>query len=488
MKLLAALLCFLVALGPGASADALQIFTSTREVRSLQIAPGGTLWAATTGGILRFDKRHNYWTKFTRREGLPSHEWRRALLLKNNPAFVAMDGTAVQYRGGRWRRLSRVREPRYLLWRGQKVTSTLDGISLGNRAVAAPAGGALVTAILPRGSVLLVALFGDGLWRYDGIMWTRAFPDLPSNARQITALAGDAKTLWLGTRREGIFRWQSGRWQQFQQADEPYFHNVQNAAFFEGATWFSTLEDGLVVREKNTWKHFAPPQISSNAPRHLIVFKGALYVRHGDGIVDRFQRGAWTKNLFSGLPRRPYALAADDKYLYTAAWGGWSQWDGAAWQHHFDVPQLQGVPLMGLLPDGESLWIATQSLGAGQWQPDKKQVQWLDERHGLPDDWVTTLARFSSGIFAGTFVGGLARVDKNGVASHAFSQLRGDNVTALEANEEFLYAGTRRGLWRLDRSGEISKSTVPLDSEIQALCWTPQGLWIGTRTSVNLLR
>ena len=54
-----------------------------------------------------------------------------------------------------------------------------------------------------------------------------------------------------------------------------------------------------------------------------------------------------------------------------------------------------------------------------------------DERSGLPDDWITTLARTASGdIYAGTFVGGLAT--RNNAGWFAAPELRGANVTALE--------------------------------------------------------
>src|SRR5207244_6742885 len=50
-----------------------EIYTSTREITSLLVAPGGTLWVGSRGGLLRREPGGG-WRKFTRRDGLPAHE------------------------------------------------------------------------------------------------------------------------------------------------------------------------------------------------------------------------------------------------------------------------------------------------------------------------------------------------------------------------------------------------------------------------------
>jgi ligand-binding sensor domain-containing protein len=91
-------------------------------------------------------------------------------------------------------------------------------------------------------------------------------------------------------------------------------------------------------------------------------------------------------------------------------------------------------------------------------------------------------------LYAGTFVGGLARFD--GAKWHVFPELRGQNVTALEVNERgALYIATRYGLWR--RRGDGTLARLPhdvADSEVQALCAVHGGMWIGTRTGLYFLK
>ena len=97
----------------------------------------------------------------------------------------------------------------------------------------------------------------------------------------------------------------------------------------------------------------------------MVVFRGALYVRHGGGQVDRLAGTTWARNVCAGLPRKQAsALAVDVKALYVAQWGGWSEWDGLRWAHHLRLPELQGLPVTALCPDGDTLLIGTQGGGA----------------------------------------------------------------------------------------------------------------------------
>jgi hypothetical protein len=218
----------------------------------------------------------------------------------------------------------------------------------------------------------------------------------------------------------------------------------------------------------------------------MLVFQNRLYVRHGGGLVDSFDGRTWTRNAFKSMPRKGvYALAGDEKTLFAAGWGGWSEWDGQNWTPHFDQPELQGVPLLGLLREGDNLWLATQSRGLGRYDRKTRKFRWFDERDGLPDDWVTTLTAFEGKIYAGTFAGGLARLDGSGWKT--FEALRGQNVTALVESNGRLFAATRTGIWRIqgDQATRINKSW--LDSEVQALYAGKNGLWMGARTSLSFL-
>ncbi len=461
------------------------IFTSTSEARALDF-DGKTLWAATAGGVLRVE--HSVARKWTRHDGLPSNEAfdlerEDGKLVARFPTSRAVwDGKTWQTQSApEWKR----REPT-TQWNGRKVAATLDGLQIGEAKFSLPvqSSGTHISALLARGKMLLVAVYGDGLWRFDGKMWTRG-PVVPDEAREILSLAGDDKTLWLGTRRGGIFERTGETWKPLNLANEPFGHNVQNLAQFDGVLWASTLDDGLIARTGKGWRHVAPPQISSSAPRQMLEWRGKLYVRHGGGIVDAFDGASWERDALKSIPRRGvYALTGDDKRLLAAGWGGWAEWDGATWTPHYNLPQLKGVPIMNLAMQGDDVWIGTQSRGLAKWTRATGELKFFDERDGLNDDWITALCVDGERVWAGTFVGGL-HVYENG-KWRAFDATKDANVTAIVSDKSGgVWATTRRGLFHANEKGAEKVSESWLDDEQQALCASEQGLWIGARTSLD---
>ncbi len=471
------------------------LWTSTREIRDLKPLPiAYNIWAATSGGVLEFSGQG--WTKWTRRDGLPSHEALEMRSMMHSP--IARFPTASAIHNGRtWTLQSEPvweKKPLRFVWKKREVRVALDHLQFGEEKFDIPpqSSGTHISAVLNIGPTLLVALYGDGLWNFDGENWTRA-ANVPANAREITALARDGRNSWVGTRRDGIFRRDEGvapqkqKWQQILQPNEPFSHNIQNFADFRGVLWASTLDDGLIYRSGENWRQVSTPTLSSSAPRQMLTWQDQLFVRFGGGLVDKFDSRNWTKNAFANIPRKGvYALAGDQKTLFAAGWGGWSEWDGQKWTPHFDVPPLQGVPLMGLLRQGENLWIATQSRGLGRYNRQTRDFRWFDERDGLPDDWVTSLGTFGGKIYAGTFVGGLARLD--GEKWTVFEALQGQNVTAIVESKGQLFVSARTGIWEIKGDSATKVERSWLDSEVQALHAGKSGLWVGTRTSLNWLK
>lgn len=484
------------------------VFTATRQINALRLAPDGSLWAATGGGVLRAE-RGGKWRKWTRADGLPSHEvldlcWQDGGMVARTPRGEA------RLAGNRWTvsksatTTTTALQPVEAVWRGVHYGVTAAGLE------ARPAGqgevrkfalpnsrGTHITALLGRETTLLAGLYGDGVWRFDGAGWSK-MAGVPEAAREVTALAGGAKgVLWLGTRRDGVWKFDGARWKALPPADEPFDHNAQAMVRYGGELWISTLEDGLVARTAHSWRHFDTPQLSTSAPRQFVSFGGALYARHGGGQVDRYDGKHWTRDVFAFVPRhKTLCIAQGGGKLYLGQWGGWSEWDGHNWAHFFAVPELRGVPLMALLPAGGAVWVGTQSRGllrcvrAPAPASDKTAAVTatvLDERQGLPDEWVTCLASQGDSLFAGTFVGGLARLaaDEKTERAQIFPALAGENVTALEPDGHGgLWIATRSGLWH-EKSGVVKRATVPgLDSEIQTLCASGRELWVGTRTGL----
>lgn len=466
------------------------VFTATSEVRALDW-DGQTLWAATAGGVLRH--QNGAWTKWTRRESLPSNE-AFDIACENGVVIARFPKTHAVWSGEKW--VSRAapewkRRAPSVTWDNQEVTATLDSLQIGESKFPLPttARGTHISALLPRAKNLIVAVYGDGLWQWNGTAWARG-PEIPDDAREILSLAGNETDLFIGTRRNGVYQKRGGRWEKLNAkdiaADEPFAHNIQFLAEFKNVLWASTLDDGLIARTGKGWRRVAQGQISSSAPRQMLVWRERLYVRHGSGEVDAFDGASWTKNALPTLPRRGvYALAGDNKRLLAAGWGGWAKWDGKTWSKFYDLPNLKGVPIMQLALQGEDVWIGTQSRGLAKWTRRTGQLRFYDERDGLGDDWITALLVDGPRAWAGTFVGGL-HVFENG-KWRAFPATRGMNVTALAADGNGgVWATTRNGLFHATSGGHAEKIQARwLDEEMQTVLKSKTGLWIGARTSLN---
>jgi Ca-activated chloride channel family protein len=548
-------------------------FTSTRQITGIAVVPvRGTgvreVWVAARGGVLQ-RRQDGTWRKYTRLDGLPEHEVCAITATAESVTAVFPRATA-EWRHGRWhvRAMRRAALPTTaalpqtcaIVWRGTPWRATAAGLYAREgrswRRIALPASaGTHVSALLPRGGSLWAALYGDGLWALlpalpralsqprlhspvPSLRWQRLALGLPTAAREITALAGDGDTVWLGTQHEGLWEYDGRKWTQHLSPDEPYDHNCQTLTRYRGDLYASTLDSGLVIRTAAGWEHAAAPTISSDAPRQMVVFQDALYLRHGSGKIDRCDGRRWQRDVGHDLPRRQAtALAADRERLYVAQWGGWSEFDGQTWQHHLRCPELQGLPITALLPDGGTLWLGTQNRGIAEVDRVSDTVHWHDERHGLPDDWVTVLAHVQPGageggsdggregvtggkgrtafpdpvppsltpsLYAGTFIGGLARREgarwsairgpavpgtSATTAAAVYTASSGSEcVTALETDDAGgLFVGTRGGVWYQAPDGLIRKiaaSAAFLDAEVQCLCAVADGLWAGTRTGL----
>lgn len=489
------------------------VFTSTQSVSALLALADGTLWVGTRGGVRRREPGGT-WRTWTREHGLPAHEVRGLEKSQSNGGVTARFPTATAVwdeNAQAWRVKSGASPPSTPItatWHGQRARATLAGLVVGEgktaRTFPLPAGatGTHLSALTcaPGEQTLYAAIYGDArLWSFDGRAWQSNVP-LPERAREITALAQTPGSLWIGTRRAGVWerKINTNAWTQHAPAGEPADHNAQALMVFNEELFVSTLDDGLLVKTRAAgWRHETTGVLSSRAPRQMVVFGNALLVRHGSGAVDRRdEKGVWTKNVWArALPRRQvFALAASQTRLYAAQWGGWSEGDSRSWTHRLTLPPLQGVPITCLLPDNDTLWVGTQGRGLAEIDRATGAFRrWHNERNGLPDDWVTSLCRAGGALHAGTFVGGLARLAPGATRWSVAPNLRGQNVTALEADGAGgLFVATRAGVWH-ERAAATGSALVRLagsalvDPEVQCLHRSAGGLWIGARTGIFLV-
>lgn len=448
------------------------VFTSTRYVMDMVFTANGTLWVATRGGVLRRDTS-GLWSKFTKLDGLPSNE---AYKLR-----TCSDSDSVEVS---FTRVSAV-------WEADKWTiKPLQpwGVILPDRPAPPPPhiSGTHITTRCRGEKREIAALFGEGLYEYSNGKWVKLDIHLPDKARDITALASDGNALWLGTRREGVWQYDGKLWTQHLYPNEPYNHNVQCIAAYRGKVFFSTLEDDLVVRAANQWMHISPPEISFSAPRQMVELGDSLYVRHADGVIDRLTDDKWTLDVCANLPRKETStIASDGKRLYVGQWGGWSEFDGKSWTHHLKYPELQGMQVTAILPQPNTTWIGTQGRGLAEFDRISEKIEMHDERNGISDDWIKCIAHAGDTIYARTFVGGL--FSKHGATWTQVPNIDGMEITDLSSDTAGnMLVASRSAVYQLAKDGQLSLLTSKA-TEAQAVCKTAEGVWIGTRTGIWLI-
>ena len=200
-----------------------------------------------------------------------------------------------------------------------------------------------------------------------------------------------------------------------------------------------------------------------------------------------------------GLPSTEIkALARDaDSYLWIATADGLARYDGIdmrVWRHDpRDPAGLPGNNVQALVFDARNrAWIATE--GGGISVLDARRTRFthyrMDTHPQLGSDDVWALARQGDAIWAGTYDGGLTRIDAGGAMqryTRAADGLPSDTVLSLAVDAEgVLWVGTDKGLAR-QRSGGFETVSLP-DAEGVPMVYSlsPQldGLWVGTSSGV----
>ena len=397
----------------------------------------------------------------------PRHRWLKV---------VTSGGVLTRYGDG-WHNDLSPREPGKaepidLEWNGDKVHIEPFSIQIGDKNIELPAStGSHISSATVHDGKLLVAVFDAGVFAYD-----RAWKPIESPEKDVTALASIGGELWLGTHRHGAFHRKDDRWVSLMPQNEIPNHNIQSLAWLDGTLYACTLEDSLITYAASRWK--TVDGLSSNAPRQVLPFLGRLYIRHGTGAIDVLAAKI-TRGFETNLPRKQATtLATDGKSLFVGQWGGWSEYDGNRWRHHFDVPELRGVQVTWLAATKDDVWVGTQGSGLLRIGRSSEGVKAFDERSGLKDDWITCLAVDGTTVLAGTFAGSLARIEEGSVTTGGPLGIR-----ALAPP----YFASMSSLWRVE-GNRFQPTKLPFEPrEIQAICITSDSIWIGCRTALYRL-
>ncbi len=362
----------------------------------------------------------------------------------------------------------------YVLWQGGKWSIQSDRLVSQCRNIQGPKGSALLTGVATDGKRLWIAAFGLGICEWVGSKWEL----VDNHSREVTALSYVNENLWVGTRREGAYSISSnGTVTPSNDESEIPSHVVVSLFKYLGVLYACSLEDGLARWTGEHWSAVIGP--STQAPRQAVEFRGRLYLRNGNGVVDCFDGVRWTHGIEKNL-RRPQcsALAVSGSGVLFGEWGGFSKFDGQEWTHELGIKSLQGKPVTCLAETREGTWIGTQGAGLVHVLPDRSAIR-LGLGAGLKDDWVTGIVARAGVPIVSTFSGGVVQIVQGRVSkvpTHS-NAVRG------------IFAG--KNLWFITATGVESMSGPKLPTgltEVQAVIEFGNDLWVGCRTGLYRVR
>jgi hypothetical protein len=326
-------------------------YTNGNLVQDL-LVQGDVVWAATFGGVVRWDARTGNYTKLTTQNGLAGNDVRAIAAGPDGALWFGTRGGGVSRLGsdGGWR-----------------TFTTKDGLA-GNdvRAIAAGPDGALWF-----GTYYGVSRLGpDGGWRtfttQDGLAgnWVWAIA------------AGSDGALWFGTL-DGVSRLgPDGGWRTFTTQDGLADNVVWAiAAGPDGALWFGTLDGVSRLGPDGGWRTFTTQDGLAGNEVHAIATgpDGAFWFGTKRGVSRLGPDGRWrTFTTQDGLADDNVIAVAvgPDGALWFGTWGGVSRLgpDGR-WQTFTAQDGLAGNTVIAIAagPDG-ALWFGTGS-GVSRYRP-----------------------------------------------------------------------------------------------------------------------
>lgn len=390
---------------------------------------GDYVWAATGGGVVRWDRAGGSYVKYTTADGL----------LDNVVYCVAVDQAGQKWFGTSYG----VSYYDDTLWHSYTEATTEAGQTI-------PLDHVLAIAVDAEGTKWMgfawgVAAFDDARWQ----VWTEA-DGLPHSA--VTGIAIDGRRKWFSTRGGGVLELRNGQWTQYSVARGGLASDqVEGVVAAAGRVWCSTWA-GVAVYDGSGWQ---------------------TYRDGGEGVVP--EAGA-------------AAIAADAQgRLWVGGDGSVAVLSGGEWQAPAGIDALPAGEVRTIAFDAAGYaWLGTA--GAGLLQGSRRG--WVQHRldEPLPGDEVLAVTVDHTGaVWLGTIAGAARRDDDGWV-----SLLPGEPVAAIaEDPQGTMWLGTQgRGAYSL--SGEVWTSYTTAsglaDDHVYAFAFDAQGnTWVGTEGGLSCL-
>lgn len=444
-----------------ARAKASQVYTDTSDVHAC-VTRGDTTLAATGGGVVV--TRNGTSRVLTVLDGLPDT---RAYALLDTPegAWVGTDRGAVLL-GPAFEPTRRAIDGSVralALWRGDIVAGSFGGgvVDLTRGTSIAVPDARVLSLSTQAGGLDVGTMKGtyrtSGASAESGATSVRLSSDpafagpaqcrvpssgLPSN--DVSAIAADARTLWVGTFDRGLARLDDGVFVAVDGVDR----RIDALALDRrtGRVWVGTARGLYAVDEGGTHLVLGGEEIH------------ALAALEGGGVLGGTSRGA-------------FIVRAHDAVTRIGAKEG------------VDIPSVTAV-----LARGCTLFLGTtQGLFIGS----SRRFTRLSVASGhLPDDWVTALASRGDVVFAGTYNAGVVRLEKTDDGWRATARLGGGfvNPAGLTVDGDTLYVSTMDGLLATasgDRPAPLTpREGASLGRDVTGVAVSALGTFVASRRGI----
>jgi hypothetical protein len=304
------------------------------DVTYVNVAPDGSLWAATDGGLVRWDVTSGTPTVYSTEDGLPTDDVSLVAVGSDGTVWAGGSGWIARFDGS-WTVFSAPRD-------AGPMTVGTDG-------------------------AVWIALGDRDLARFDGSEW-QVF-EVPWSLGQVASwtdsldVAPDG-TVWAGVQDYGgVLAFDGADWTHYTTSDGlPEKVGWSVAVAPDGTVWAGSVQDrtsggGVAQFDGSTWTHFTTEHgLLSDSATVAVGADGTVWAVHQTG-VSRFDGRAWTAF--------PDVLGN----------GEWASVDasGTLWMPSRDsgVIGFDGVDITRLeVPDREILYSTTTvTARAGNWNP-----------------------------------------------------------------------------------------------------------------------
>ncbi|MFC1975809.1 two-component regulator propeller domain-containing protein [Chloroflexota bacterium] len=418
------------------------------------------VWAATNGGVLRWNSADDRYVVYTTADGLASNNVWRIAIDKTGNVWAGTDRGLSRFDGQAWTTYPQVE-------------------------------GHIGKILFDRREQVWVETVGDpadSLHRFDGQTWTTYTVADTRALYTLWFIAEDkAGNVWIGGASDKISRFDGNRWTDFTVQDglvKDYGTGI--VADEDNHVWVLTEHSGIFEFDGRKWvNHTTENGFAGNLVYAMTVDPaGQRWFATNQG-VSRFDGQTWTTyTTQDGLPTAAVRIIAVDEKgeVWAGTDQGASRFDGQGWITYTHENGLAGdyVRFIRFDRKGE-VWVGTPQ-GISRFD-GRAWRTYTTQESLLNNDIIDMVIDQKDQVWINS-PGGMNRFDGNTWISYPFSGPVGNSITAVAVDRAGdLWVGTeRRGLSRFDGQTWQAYATEDIlgDNHINVIATDEAGdIWVG---------